>query len=333
MSSLETLLPARGQADARKLGSLCFLDAIERRGDASLGSDDIGPALEQLRGHSDRRRRRHRRQLLGDTNLRRGIPPEQRLERPQRLVARIIDLPQRVTVRPQVGARFGNRLLVAHADAKAFLGETQQLAGRAHHLRGDRSLQRGLDGQKIRLRHERSERLARIRIVRIGRCELRLRRGLTVAHTAPHVELERRVEPNALQSRAVAPGLAAAVGKKIHRRARATRPRLSRSPRPARRARRRTSGRRYGRAPRRRAPVSTRIVERVEPLIDDRLRRAALPLPLGGNRRVGERLALNVGRRRRPLDGAACNGPRSADRKRPATHDPGDRHQCSFRIR
>ena len=101
---------------------LRFLDAVERSSDAALGGDDIGAALEKLRWQSDRRGRRHRRQLLRDLHFRRRIPADEQFERAQRLLARILDLPKRVPVGAQIGTRFSYGLVVTDADAQPVLG-------------------------------------------------------------------------------------------------------------------------------------------------------------------------------------------------------------------
>jgi hypothetical protein len=72
------------------------------------------------------------------------------------------------------------------------------------------------DGNKVALRHERGERLPCVRVVGVGRRELRLRRDVTVAHAAPNIELEGSVEKNTRCARAVAAGLAAAVSEQAN---------------------------------------------------------------------------------------------------------------------
>ena len=83
----------------RRLG---LVDAVERGGDAALGGDDVGPALEQLRRQPGRDGVGLRRQLRADGGGAGRIAADQELERPERLLARQLDLPQRVAVGPDV---------------------------------------------------------------------------------------------------------------------------------------------------------------------------------------------------------------------------------------
>ncbi len=68
----------------------------------------------------------------------------------------------------------------------------------------DGALQPGFDRQEPGLGDGCRERLARIGVVGGRRRGLRLRRGTPVAQAAPDVELERRVQPDAVQSAAAA---------------------------------------------------------------------------------------------------------------------------------
>ena len=106
--------------------------------------------------------------MLRDSDFRRGIAAEEQLERAQRLVARILDLPQGIAEAASVRSRLGDRLLVADTDAQPLLRKPQQLVRRAQHVLRDRPLQSGFYGQEITLRHDRGERLPRVRIVGVG---------------------------------------------------------------------------------------------------------------------------------------------------------------------
>ena len=111
--------------------------AVECRSDAALGGDHVRSALEQLRRHAYGYRCGHRRKLLRDRDLRRGVASNEQFERPQRLLARQIDLAQHVVIGAGAGARFRYRLLVAVADAQSLLRDLQQRLGRMQRIDDD----------------------------------------------------------------------------------------------------------------------------------------------------------------------------------------------------
>ena len=204
MSSLVHAAAPGGQADAREHRRARFAHAVERGGDAALGRDHVGPALEQFRRHADRRGRGHRREPIGDGDLRPRIAPHEELQRAQGLLARQLDLAQPVAVGAGARARLRHRLLVAVADAQPVLRDAQQRVRGAHRLLRNRALQPGLDREEPALGDRGRQRLARVRVVGGERRGLFLRRRTPVAQAAPDVELQRRIEPDPLEAAATA---------------------------------------------------------------------------------------------------------------------------------
>ena len=82
-SSLEIALTPVVSAIDRQPRRLGFADAVERRRDAPLGGDDVGPPLEQLRRQARREPRRAAPAAAASRRRRRRIASEQELERAQ----------------------------------------------------------------------------------------------------------------------------------------------------------------------------------------------------------------------------------------------------------
>ena len=94
-SSLEIELTPVVSAITGSRAALASPIAVERRGDAALGGDDVGPALEQLGRQAGRHRGGLRRAAARLTAAAAGrIAAEQQLERANRLFARQLDLAQ-----------------------------------------------------------------------------------------------------------------------------------------------------------------------------------------------------------------------------------------------
>src|SRR5688500_11692730 len=124
----------RGERDARQARGLCFLHAVERCGDASLGGDDVGAALEQLRRHADRHGIRQRRELRRDAERCGGIAAGKHLQRAQRLLVGEVEAVHAVAESGEVRARERHVVLVAAADAQAVLREAELALGGGRHF-------------------------------------------------------------------------------------------------------------------------------------------------------------------------------------------------------
>jgi hypothetical protein len=186
------------------------------------------------------------------------------------------------------------------------------------------------DGDEPALGHHRRERLARIGIVGLHGCGVRLSRSLTVAQAAPHVELQGGVQEHRVQAAATA-GLAALSRRQSYRRKeRAACYRdIPRGLVDTRRRRLQVGvvRQRFGDERGQRG-----IVERCEPAVGDGCRRGVGCLPVCGHRCMRQRVSLEIGRRWRILERTAGHGRCEARREHPLANETCA-HQCSFGTR
>ena len=181
--------------------------AVERRGDAPLGGDDVGAALEQLRRHADRHRARQRRELRRDAERCGGIAPGKRLQRAQRLLVGEVEAVHAVAEGGEVRARERDVVLVAAADAQAVLREAELALGGGRHFLGVRLLQPRLAGEEPALGdHARPATGARTRrrarSSRTGRAPPRARRARGPRGRAPSWRRCRRLPGRSSRRRA-----------------------------------------------------------------------------------------------------------------------------------
>ena len=320
-ASLETLLHAGRQADARQLRRLGLADAVEGGGDAALGGDHVGPALQQLRGQA--RPAPAAASATGAARRRSPLPDS------GRAAARARAAPARARARSGAACRdscrqwpraCGHRLLVADADAQPLLRDPRAAPRTSAMRPRDRALQAGLDRQEPALGHRRGERLARV-------ARSPPQRPPTSAPPRPRRSAAgpRRRAPatrsgrSPLQAAAAAATCRCTCRERAHRRQQRAARHLQRSRRPARRARPPPQigvvGQRLGDQRRQRG-----IVERWpasgRPRSPPHRRR---PSNAGGSSGVRQRLASAV--RPRSAGAAARSRPAraaSARRRRPA---------------
>ena len=208
------------QRDRRQPRRLGLADAVERGGDAPLGGDDVGPALEELGGQPGRHRVGLRRAAARVTRgCGRRVAAEQDLQRADGLFARQLDLAQRVAVGADVDARATKTSSSLPTPTRDRVSASRTSSSLSRMVRArDLGLQAGLGGQEPALGDERGDRLARVLEVGLRRRGVGRGRGAAVSHAAPEVELPRHRERRALQARAVARHLAAAAREQVDRR-------------------------------------------------------------------------------------------------------------------
>ena len=167
------------------------MDPIECRGDAPLGRDHVRSTLQQ----PGRKARRHGiwlgGQLRGDDGSGSGISAEKRLQRPNRLFARQIELTRRVAVGADRRARDVDLLVGADAHLRAGLSQAHELLAVSNRPARDFGLQPGLGGQEPALGHERGHRLAGVLEIQPGGIGVGSSGGAAVSHPPPEVELPR----------------------------------------------------------------------------------------------------------------------------------------------
>ena len=159
-----------------------------------------------------------RRQAGGLGQGGRRVASQQHLERSDRLLPCLFELPLHVPIRAGVGLGGRQILLVAGAHLEARVRQPDQLVRGPHGLPGRLELQSGFGEQEPALGHQRGNRLPRVLVVGL-RAGGRGHGGRAASADArPQVELPRRREHAALQPGAVARHLAAAAGEQVHRR-------------------------------------------------------------------------------------------------------------------
>jgi hypothetical protein len=158
---------AGGEGDRRQPRRLGFADPIEGRRDAPLRGDDIRAPFEELRGQAGRDRLGLPGQARRDRGGRRGIASDEQLQRADRLLARQLDLAQRIARRAHRRPRHVEVLVIAGADARTRVGQPHELLALLDGPSRDLGLQCGLRREEPAPRHNACDRFARVEEVRL----------------------------------------------------------------------------------------------------------------------------------------------------------------------
>ena len=154
-----------------------------------------------------------------DADVRRGggIPPDEDLQRPERLLARQLELTERVAVSADVGLRHLDVLIVGDTHARPRLGDPDQILAASDGLPRELHLESCLGGQEPAACDDRCDRLARVLEIGQRRGGVGRSCGAAVPDAAPEVELPAQGDRASLNTRAVSRHLGAAAREKVDR--------------------------------------------------------------------------------------------------------------------